>query len=155
MIVLTLIQLLNRPETEIMTFLYDQSLFAPCAALLLRALPLVTMIVWYGLRTVPAETLESAELDGAGPVARLILIALPQRLAVLAAGYLAAMAIAMGDLAATILVVPPGVTTLSIRIFNLVHYGVEDRLAGICLATFAIFVLLAGTAMAMMRPSRS
>jgi hypothetical protein len=41
------------------------------------------------------------------------------------------------------LAMPPGITTLSISIFNLVHYGVDDRLAGICLvqllgsATFA------------------
>jgi ABC-type spermidine/putrescine transport system permease subunit II len=39
--------------------------------------------------------------------------------------------------------VPPGVTTLSIRIFGLLHYGVEDQVAGICLAMVLIFAVLA------------
>jgi iron(III) transport system permease protein len=52
----------------------------------------------------------------------------------LALAWLLAMVVAVGDLAASILVVPPGVTTLSIRIFGLLHYGVEDQVAGICLA---------------------
>jgi iron(III) transport system permease protein len=59
--------------------------------------------------------------------------------------WLAALAISLGDLAASILVVPPGVTTLSIRIFGLLHYGVEDQVAGICLAMLLVFTVLAGT----------
>ena len=44
------------------------------------------------------------------------------------------LAIAVGELAATVLVVPPGPTTISVRIFSLIHYGVDDRVASICLA---------------------
>ncbi|NOY30548.1 MAG: hypothetical protein GXP28_10350, partial [Planctomycetes bacterium] len=32
------------------------------------------------------------------------------------------------------LVAPPGVATLSMRIFGLLHYGAEDRVAALCLA---------------------
>jgi iron(III) transport system permease protein len=39
--------------------------------------------------------------------------------------------------------VPPGVETLSIKIFNLVHYGVEDQVAGICLALTGLLIVLA------------
>ena len=39
---------------------------------------------------------------------------------------------------------PPGVVTLSIHIFNLVHYGVQDQVAGICLALTAVLIALAG-----------
>ena len=93
------------------------------------------------------EMLECAAVDGAGPVGRLCRIALPCRLGALAVAWLVALAIGLGDLAASVLVMPPGVTTLSIHIFNLLHYGVEDRVAGICLALMALFAaVVAGIA---------
>ena len=63
----------------------------------------------------------------AGPISRIVL---PQRLSALAVAWLIGLALALSDLTASILVVPPGVETLSIHIFNLVHYGVEDQVAG-------------------------
>jgi iron(III) transport system permease protein len=68
---------------------------------------------------------------------------LPMRWSAAMVAWLAALSISLGDLAASILVVPPGVTTLSIRIFGLLHYGVEDQVAGICLAMISIFAILA------------
>ena len=61
----------------------------------------------------------------------------------LAAAWLAAFAIAMGDLAATILVAPPGVTTIGMRVFGLLHSGVDDHVAGLCLTSFAMFSSIA------------
>jgi iron(III) transport system permease protein len=148
---LGIIGLLNQREFPWLIFLYDRTIFAPCLAMWIKSLPLVTMIMWYALRSVPREMLDAAQLDGAGPVTRLLRIALPQRTAMIVAGLLVAVALAMGDLAASILVVPPGVTTLAIRIFTLIHYGVEDQPAGICLCLFAFFVLLAGGTFAVFR----
>jgi iron(III) transport system permease protein len=89
--------------------------------------------------------LDAAAVDGAGPVARLWRVVLPCRLCGLALAWLVAAAVALGDLAASILVVPPGVTTLPIRIFGLLHYGVEDQVAGVCLAMVAMFAGIAAT----------
>ena len=41
------------------------------------------------------------------------------------------------------LVVPPGVDLLSIYIFDLLHTGVEDYVAGIVLTNLAMFLLIA------------
>ena len=68
---------------------------------------------------------------------------LPQLNATFVCAWLVCVAFAMGEVSASILVVPPGMSTLSQRIFNLVHYGVEDRLAGICLSSLAIFLMCA------------
>jgi len=38
---------------------------------------------------------------------------------------------------------PPGVTTLSNRIFTLLHYGVEEQLAALCLTEAMIVALVA------------
>ena len=48
--------------------------------------------------------------------------------------WLVVFALSMGELSATALVVPPGTPPLSVRLLTLLHYGVEDRVAAICLA---------------------
>lgn len=124
----------DRPWFELLNFLYDRSILAPAVAMMLRALPVVIILLWYALRSVPRATLEAAALDGAGPWRQLFWVALPQRKAALAAAWLIALAVAMGDLSASFLVLPPGATPLSARIFQLVHNGVEQEVAGITLA---------------------
>ena len=149
-----IIRLLNRPEVPGLVWFYDRSILAPWLAAYLRSLPIATLIMWHALQTVPAELLESAMIDGAGRFTRLWRIALPMRWPAAAVAWLAALAISLGDLAASILVVPPGVETLSIRIFGLLHYGVEDQVAGICLAMILVFAALAWAAFHIARISR-
>ncbi|MBN2023421.1 MAG: iron ABC transporter permease [Pirellulales bacterium] len=141
---LGVIWLLNRPGWPMLIDLYDHSLLAPALALFVRALAPATLILWHAFRTLPRELLDAAALDGAGRLGRLARVAIPCRRAALGLAWLVALAVALGDLAASVLVVPPGVTTLSIRIFGLLHYGVEDQVAGICLAQIALFVAIVG-----------
>jgi len=137
------IWLFNRPGWPMLNYLYDQSILAPWLVLWVRGLPLATLVLWHALRTVPEGILDSAALDGAGPLARLWRIVLPNRVPALAVAWLVAFAVALADLAASILVVPPGMTTLPIRIFDLLHAGVEDQVAGVCLAQAIVFAMLA------------
>ncbi len=109
----------------------------------IRALPLCALVLWYALRTIPDELLDSATLEGATPLVRFFAIALPQRRPAVAAAWLVALAIAWGELSASILVVPPGVITLPIQIFGLIHYGVDDQVAGVSLAVMALFFMIA------------
>jgi iron(III) transport system permease protein len=132
-IALGVIELLNRPEVPLLEHLYDYSILAPTLAMLCRTLPWALLICWLAFRSIPQETLEAAELDGAGPVTRLVTIAAPMRLPALALAWIVALAIAAGDLAASILVIPPGIETLPVRIFGLIHAGVSDQVAAICL----------------------
>lgn len=141
---LALIELLNRPEAPWLVALYDRSILAPCAAQWVRAVPWATLVAWLAMESIPQALLDAAALDGAGPLAILRRVVWPQRRAALGAAWLAAFLVACGDLAASILVVPPGVTTLSIHIFGLLHYGVEDQVAGISLALVAGLLATAG-----------
>ena len=143
---LGIIRLLNWPESRMLEYLYDQPIPPPWLALFVRALPLATLVMWHALRTVPVEMLETAAVDGAGPLRRLCAIAIPSRLSAVALAWVVALAVALGDLAASILVIPPGVDTLSRLIFGMLHSGVEDRVAGICLALTAFFAGVAATA---------
>jgi iron(III) transport system permease protein len=104
------------------------------------------LILWAALASVPQVMLDAAATDGAGRWRQLMLIAVPQRWPAIAAAWLIALAIAVGELAATVLVMPPqrGATALSIQVFQLLHYGVDDRVAAICLVlVFAIAALTA------------
>jgi iron(III) transport system permease protein len=150
---LGLIALLNREDSPVLVWLYDRSLFAPIAAALLRALPWAILIIWLAFRSIPAETLESAELDGAGPMARFLRIGAPQRPAAFALAWLLSLVISTGDLAASILVIPPGIDTLPVRIFGLIHAGVDDQVAAICLTI--ILAVLAAAAIGWMLVKRS
>ncbi len=145
LVALAIIGLLNRPALPWLVRLYDHPIFAPWMALTIRAMGPAVLVLWHAVRTIPQPLLDSAATEGCGPLGQLVRIVLPLRLPALGAAWLIGLSLALGDLTASILVVPPGVETLSIHIFNLVHYGVEDQVAGICLALTATLCGLAVT----------
>jgi iron(III) transport system permease protein len=149
-----LVHALNHPldsPLAQLTWLYDTN-FAPWLVQTMRALPLATLVLWPALASVPQATLDAAATDGTGPIGRLWRIALPQRWPVVAAAWLVSLAIAVGELAATIIVIPPQTSTmLSIRVFQLLHYGVDDRVAAICLVMAIGIAAMTGIAAALMR----
>jgi len=140
---LALIRLLNRPEVPGLIGLYDRSILAPWLGQTIRCLAPATLVMWHALRTIPQQTLEAAAVDGAGPICRFWAIAVASRLPALAVAWTIALAIALGELAVSVLVVPPRVATLPVRIFGLLHAGVEDQVAGICLALIGLFAGIA------------
>jgi ABC-type Fe3+ transport system permease subunit len=149
------IRLLNRPPDSpfaALAWLYDSN-FAPWLVQTLRALPLATLIMWPALASVPQVMLDTAATDGTGSLGRLFRIALPQRWPATAAAWLVGFAVAIGELAATILVMPPqrGATALSIQVFQLLHYGVDDRVAAICLVTVFAVAIFTGIAAALLK----
>ncbi|MBA4105393.1 MAG: hypothetical protein C0485_06510 [Pirellula sp.] len=145
------IDLLNHPADSIwspLTFLYDRTLLAPAALQSIRALPIVGLWLWSQLASVPRDLLEAARSEGAGPLTQLWRVALPLRWTGVAAAAGVALVLAMGELSASLLVLPPGVTTISVRIFQLLHYGVDDRVAALALSVFAALALSVFAAMA-------
>jgi iron(III) transport system permease protein len=138
---LAMIAVFNRPDSPVFNFLYDQSIVPLCLAQFIRGLPLALLVIWYALQSIPTEMIEHAELDGIPWWTRLLRIALPQRRGALALAWGIAFALGLGELSAGVLVAPPGLTTLTLRIFGLLHYGVEDQVAGICLALYLLFQL--------------
>jgi iron(III) transport system permease protein len=140
---LAVIALLNNPRVPGLIWLYDHSILAPWLVLTIRALGPAVLVMWHGMRTIPQAVLDSASVDGCGPIGQLVYIVLPLRWSAVLVAWLIGLALALGDLTASSLVVPPGVETLAIHIFNLVHYGVEDQVAGICLSLLFVFGFVA------------
>jgi iron(III) transport system permease protein len=139
---LGLIHLLNQRDWPWVVYLYDRTILAPCLAMTIRCLPLTLLILWHGLRSLPRDLVDAAKLDGVGPVGMVTQLIAPLRGQHFLFAWLVGLTIAIGDLATSILVLPPGITTLATRIFGLVHYGVEDQLAALCLCTIVLFAFL-------------
>ena len=148
---LAIIALLNQPDVPLLTWLYDRTIFAPWLAVWIRCLPVAILVLWHALRSVPRELVEAATLEGAGPLGRLLWVAVPLRRPAIFSALMAALAVGFGELSASVMVRPPGVSTVAFRVFDLLHTGYEDRIAGLCLALVAIFAGIAAGAQVFLR----
>jgi iron(III) transport system permease protein len=121
-------------------------------AFVLRTLPYALLVLWPALRSIPDPYLESAALDGYGPWGQVRHVAIPETLGALLAAWGVAFVLAMGELPAVNLVQPPSRTTLlAVRVWELLHTGVESHLAGVgvvMLAAIALAGLMAAWALA-------
>jgi iron(III) transport system permease protein len=135
---IALIRCFSAADARWLLFLYDRTIAAPVLAQTVKAAPLAILVLWYALATVPRDALAAAKSEGASSWGQLARIALPQRLPAVLAAAAMAFIIALGELSATILVLPPGIMTLPVRIFGLLHYGVEDQVASVALAMIGV-----------------
>lgn len=142
---LATIRFLNQPLDSLIAplgLLYG-TWFAPWLAQSVRIVPMAALILWPAAMSLSQEVLDAARADGAGPLARLFRIAVPMRWPAIGMAWLASFILSIGELSATSLVVPPGTPPLSVRLLSLLHYGVEDRVAAICLLLFAMNLIAA------------
>lgn len=146
-----LIALIDRPDLPMLTYLYDNTVVPTVVVQAVRAFPVVALVCWHAFQTVPRELLEMAAIEGTRPGCLFTRVALPMRRGALFAAWLIGSALALGELPASLLVAPPGLDLLSVRIFNLIHYGVDDQIAGICLVLAAGLLAIALVAIAVLR----
>lgn len=139
----TIIHLLNRPEIPGFTYLYDRTVAAPALAQAARALPLTLLIVWHGLARFDRQQQEAAALDGCRPWTILAKIVVPQRWRALVAAWGLALAVSIGDVSCSLLVIPAGIDTIARRIFGMVHSGVDDQVAAACLLLMLLMAIAA------------
>jgi iron(III) transport system permease protein len=117
----------------------------------LRTFPYALLILWPLVRTIPPEFLEAAELDGLGSAGQVVKVALPMMRRAILAAWCVAFVLALGELPATNLVTPPGLTPLSVVIWGLLHTGVESHLAGVVLVMLGAVALASGIAVFALR----
>lgn len=105
--------------------------------------PLVAVLVGLARRTMPGEVRDAGDLFGTGPADRWWRLDLPWLAPALLAGAALAYARALGEVAATLIVVPPGRETLALRVYNLLHYGASGEAAGAALVLIVAVLPLA------------
>jgi len=116
--------------------LYGSSLM-PVLAALARFTPLAAIVLLVQLRRIDPLLVDAARVSQVSPLRTWLQIRLPM----LAPGLLAAAAVvfalSLGELGATLIVAPPGQATLTMRIYNYLHYGASSTVAGLCLMMVA------------------
>ncbi len=154
LLALALGRIIHEIQADWLFYLYDRTLFLPWLVLLLRSFPCAFILATITVRQIDPSLLSLARVDGAATGWPLLRWLVPLLTPALALVWMITLALALGDLSASILAVPPGVTTIAIRVFNLMHYGVEDQLAGLCLWTTVLFVGLTAITLQLVRLSQ-
>ncbi len=116
--------------------IYDSSLIVVLAHLI-RSLPLAVIILLPALQAMPREWDEAALLDGAGWLQRLIHITTPACWRSVALAFALACILSLSEVGASVLVVPPGTTTVTVRFLSLIHWGAYSDVASLCLLMLA------------------
>jgi iron(III) transport system permease protein len=125
-----LIGVWNRPGvfgtiygTDTMFILVYLARFVPVAALILAA----------AVRYVPVSHEEAAAAAGAGWLRTMRRIVLPQLRLGLAAAWIVAFVLSFGELGASVLIAPPGESTLPIRIYTIIANAPSAQVAMLAL----------------------
>lgn len=131
-----LIGLWNRPSlavygTQAMVALAYLARFIPVAALMLAA----------SVRQVPVSLEEAAALSGASWWRVFTRIVLPQIKTGIAAAWVVAFIFAFGELGATMLVAPPGESTLPVRIYTLIANTSSSEVAALALMQVCVILV--------------
>jgi len=126
-----LIGMMNRSWPQGLGWLYDTTLTAPILAQQFRLFPMAWLFSLSILAMVATQVWQQAALDGLHrwQLARTVLWASTWRLWLTSALIL--MALSVGELSCSMLVLPPGVTTLSMRLFEMLHFGMRHQDSGL------------------------
>ena len=140
---LVTIYLWNRNWPAVMGWLYDHTLVGPIFALGVRMLPVAILGVVLLRARLSLAAQEIALLDGITNQ-RLWLSWYAKNFSSLLGVWFLLFLLSVADLSAVLLVLPPGVTPISARVFELLHYGVRYQESGVCLVISAFSVIGAG-----------
>jgi len=110
------------------------SLWMPVLAALVRFLPLAVLVIAVQLKRFDKNTMDAARVFQNNPLQGIMQVRVPMMLPGIAAAFLIIFVLTVGELGATLIVVPPGYSTLTMRIYNFMHYGSSDMIAGLCVA---------------------
>lgn len=132
-----LISLWNRPGLLGTLYGTDAMLLIGYMA---RFLPVAALGTAAAVRQVPSSHEEAAATAGAGWVRTIMHIVVPQVFMGLIAVWVVVFVLAFGELGASILVAPPGETTLPIRIYTLIANAPPAQVAALALLQAAVIL---------------
>ena len=104
------------------------------------------------LATVPREIEDAGRMSGMSAAIRTWRLHRPLSRSGLAVAWLLCFCLCLDEVGASILVLPPGIETLAVRIYNLTHYDDTEIVAGLCCI---IVLLIAGASLFAWLVSRS
>ncbi len=131
---LSLIRMWNTP---LLSIVYRSSLM-PVVALVAKYTFIEAIIFSVAMASLDRSLLDNIQVHWPGLFKAIICIAQLSGRKWLAA-MLIVFALSMGEFGVTLLIMPPGYQTLTIKIYNYLHYGSSDVVAVLCL--FMVFII--------------
>ena len=127
------IEIFDRKEPEWIVTLADRTLCGPILALQSRCLPIVFGVLWLARERFQKHHERLLQLDMGLPYFTRLWILFKAMVNPVAVALVVAFFVAFSDLASYLLVQPPQVTTVAMRMFDLLHYGIKNRESGLAL----------------------
>jgi len=128
-----LVTLWNRPLVD---GVYETAAM-PVLASLARFTTLAAIVVAAQERRIDPLLFDAGRVFQRGRLRAWVQVRLPMLAPGLLAAALGVAALSAGELGATLIVAPPGTSTLSMRIYSYLHYGALENAAGLCLVMTA------------------
>lgn len=132
----------------------SNSIFMPVMGSAARFMPFAALLILGQMRRVDPLLLNAAAVLQKSPLHTWLRVRLP----LLTPGFLAASCIVFvlscAELGATLLLAPPGQETLTIKIYNYMHYGASEKVSGLCLIVLITVVTVGTLAIAAIRKGR-
>lgn len=138
---ISLIYFWNNAFTE---FIYKSCIIL-ILAYIIRFIPFATRILEASFKQIAPTLKEAAMLSEKCWIKRTAAIDLPLSLSGIAAGWAIGFVLCMGELGATLLLVPPGKGTVALKIYTLMHYGSNKLVAALCLILILSNLLVTST----------
>lgn len=138
------IWLFNRPA---LGWVYDNTLIPTIAVLLPRTLPIAYLLFRGSTRLLDQSISDSVRLQAASRFSGFWRGVLPRQIPAIGLAGLAVFLVTVADLSATLLVLPPSVSTVAVRLFGLMHSGVRNQEAGLALITIISVGLITATSL--------
>jgi DNA-binding beta-propeller fold protein YncE/ABC-type molybdate transport system permease subunit len=120
--------------------LFYNSIGIVILAFVIRYFALGWHTVFHASRAVDGDLRDAARLEGATRWQMLRCVYWPQIAPQVLAAWYVVFLLCLWDVEAMILVVPPGGETLSLRVFNLLHYGHNAQVNALCLTLLGVAV---------------
>jgi iron(III) transport system permease protein len=137
------------------SLLYDQPSPLPGVwACIVRFFPVAVALSWPGVRSVPRELIDAAELDG-GRRAVWRAAVWPWARGAFVRAAVAVAILALGEVVASKLVQPPGRQSFAQELFNAMHYGADATVAVLCLLQIAVTAVPSAMLMFLLRRART
>lgn len=109
------------------------TLCAPALVAVSRFAPFAAVILYAGLQSIDPDLRDILKISGRPTAIALGRAFLPLILPSLLASASLVFALTAGELGATLIICPPGKATLTLKIYNYLHYGATETVASLCL----------------------
>ncbi|MGE5473431.1 MAG: ABC transporter permease [Ignavibacteriales bacterium] len=130
-----LISIWNNPDIVIDIY---GTVLMPIFAGIIRFSVIAILILYVYSSRINSLLLDAGKVYANNRLKYFLGIRLPMVFPGLMAGFFFVFTLVIGELGATLIVAPPGKATLTMKIYNYLHYGGTETIAGLCLAVVII-----------------